>query len=753
MKRVVSRLLGFACLLALTACGGGPEGGGGGSISGTVTAPDGVTITDTVVFACYLGSCDNAQSKRLTASGQSAPYEFSGLEVGQSYAIFAVKDANGNGEIDEGDHIGETEALVVVPARNVDIVMARGSSSISGALIYPGSVNPFSEIAGQGSGLKPLSLPDDFVISPQKSNDLNTNRPVEVVPGEVLVNFKEGVSAQELGSLSVGGVELTAVRTLDLGPADLRLYRAGGLTQATTLALVDELRARPDVVSAFPNWILHALKTPDDEGYPIQWHYDAMNLAAAWDIEDGAGSNVTVAVVDTGAIGHPDLIENLIGGYDFISDPAVAADGDGRDADAFDEGGDSGYHGTHVAGTVAAQTNNGVGVAGVSWGARVVPVRVLGVTGGGTFADILDGTAWAGGQNVSGVPANPNPASVINMSLGGDIGEPCPAEINQFFGSLAADGVITVVAAGNENEDTALKFPASCEGVITVGATGPLNTRAPYSNYGGAVDVMAAGGDVNFSFDVDGTEFPAGVLSTVGVETADGLRGSYEFKQGTSMASPHIAGIVALMLAREPGLSFNEVLTRLQNASTPLSADECERPSGGECGAGLVDAAAALGGQGGGGPKPPAPPPPPPTGELTTYVVAFYCTLGCRDFDFDRSKLIEVEITSNEVPYIIPDLEPGTYQAAAWQDLNGNDEVEDREPFGVYVGPNGNPNLVLAPGESLTNIFIVMRPLVAAGQAEAAPSPAPDMNAALTELLRRLESPTPSSAPPSNLGR
>ena len=94
------------------------------------------------MFACYLGSCDNAQSERLTASGQSAPYEFSGLEVGQSYAIFAVKDANGNGEIDEGDHIGETEALVVVPARNVDIVMARGSSSISGALIYPGSVNP-----------------------------------------------------------------------------------------------------------------------------------------------------------------------------------------------------------------------------------------------------------------------------------------------------------------------------------------------------------------------------------------------------------------------------------------------------------------------------------------------------------------------------------------------------------------------------------------------------------------------------------
>ena len=756
MKRFGLWLPGLICFLVLAACGGdgGPGGSGGDSISGTVTAPSGTTVAGTFVFACYLGGCNSPLSKQLTldANAQSAPYTFSGLEAGQSYSIIAWKDVNKDGKINETDTIGETEALVTVPARNVNIVIELGSSSISGFLIYPGSVNPFDDTA-EGSDWERLNVPDDFVIGAQKGNDLNAHRPVEVVPGEVLVNFREGVSAQGLSKLRVGDTELRAVRRLELGTSDLRLYRSSGLSQAATMALVDTLRARPDVVSAYPNWILHALKTPNDQYYPLQWHYQAMNLPAAWDIEDGVGSNVTVAVVDTGAVGHPDLVENFLPGYDFISDPAKAADGDGRDSEPFDAVGD-GYHGSHVAGTIAARTNNGKGVAGVSWGAKVVPVRVLG-DGGGSFADILDGVAWAAGQSVSGVPANPNVASVINMSLGGDIGQSCPAEVNELFRAIAAGGTVTVVAAGNDGVDAATTFPANCDNLITVGATGPQNTRAPYSNYGGAIDVMAAGGDVNQSFIVDGSEFPAGVLSTIAAESADGLVASYEFKQGTSMASPHIAGIVALMLAKDPGLSFNEVLTRLQNAATPLSAADCERPSGNDCGAGLVDAAAALSGAGGGGPTPPGPPPPPPTEDLITYVVAFYCTLGCSDFDLDRSVLIEVEITSDTVPYTIPDLEAGTYVAAAWQDLNGNGDVEDREPFGVYFGPNNNSEIALAAGESVSNIVIIMQPFSPTSSAETAASATPNLGAALAKLVERarLEAPTPSFTPPSDLGR
>ncbi len=737
MKRVGSRLLGFACILALAACGGGGTGGGGGdSISGTVTAPDGVTITDTVVFACYQGSCNNLQSKQFTisASGQSAPYVFSGLEVGQRYAVVAIKDANNNGQIDGSDHTGEAEALVVVPARNVNVVLEQGSSSISGAVVYPGSVSPFA-VAGQGSGLERLRLPENPIVRFQKRNDLNADRPLELVPGEVLVKFEEGISVQGLRSLRVGGTELSAVRALKLGPAELQLYRANGLGKAATLALVDSLRARPDVEAVSPNWVFHALKTPDDALYPLQWHYEAMNLPAAWDLEDGAGSGVTVAVVDTGAVGHPDLIDNLVGGYDFISDPDSAVDGDGRDPNAFDSEGDS-YHGSHVAGTIAAQTNNGNGVAGVSWGAKIVPIRVLGV-GGGTTVDILEGTAWAAGLSVEGVPNNRNPARVINLSLGGTIRAPCNANpdfeiANDLFQLLADNGVIVVAAAGNENEDASLKFPASCDGVITVGATGPQNTRAPYSNYGSFIDVMAAGGDVNQSFSVGGEEFPAGVLSTIAQQDGDELVAAYIFYQGTSMASPHIAGIVALMLAQNPNLGFNEVLARLQGAATPISS--CSEG----CGAGLVNAAAALGGGGGGPtPTPPAPPPPPPTEQLVTYVASFYCKLGCNDFDLERSQLIEVEITSDTVPFTISDLEPGTYLAAAWQDLNSNNLVDAGEPFGVYTGANGNSQLLVAAGESITNVIIVMQPATPTNQAASASGSAPDLSAALAKLAAK----------------
>ena len=738
------RLLSFFALLTLAACGGGGPGGGSGgdSISGTITAPSGVTVNGTVVYACYLGSCNSPQSKQvtLTAEAQSAPYTISGLEVGQSYSVVAVRDVNKSGRLDEGDDVGEADALVVVPARNVNVVLQRGRGSISGLLIFPGSVNPFGKVAGRGSGLELLDFADTPTVNLDKRNDLNANRPVEVVPGEVLVRFGAGVSAQSLQALRVGGLELRPVRSLALGGSNLQLYRSSrpeSLDQAATLALVDALRARPDVVSAYPNWILHSFKVPNDEGYPLQWHYEAMNLPAAWDVEDGTSRSVRVAVLDTGAVGHPDLIDNLVGGYDFVTDPQSANDGDGRDPDPFDAEGDT-YHGTHVAGTIAAQTNNGDGVSGVNWGAKIVPVRVLGV-GGGTFTDILDGVAWAAGRSVPDVPANPNPVSVINLSLGGDIGQPCPDEVNQFFESLAAEGTIVVAAAGNENVDAANTIPASCSGLITVGATGPLNTRAPYSNYGAAVDVMATGGDSNFSFTADGREYPAGVLSTIAEQDGNRLVASYAFYDGTSMASPHIAGIVALMLAKNPGLSFNEVLTRLQGAATPLTAEACERPSGADCGAGLVDAAAALAGGGGGGPTPPPPPAPPPTQELVTYVAAFYCKLGCNDLDEDSSVLVEVDVTSDTVPYTISGLEAGTYFVAAWQDLDGDGVVDDREPFGVYFGPNDNPEVLVAAGEAVTNILVVMQPYTPTGQSfTSRGDAAPNLTSAIAEKLAAL---------------
>ena len=210
---------------------------------------------------------------------------------------------------------------------------------------------------------------------------------------------------------------------------------------------------------------------------------------------------------------------------------------------------------------MVAVTNNGAGVAGVSWGARIVPVRVLGSDGSGSFDDIFSGILWAAGGDIDGAPAHPNPVRVIDMNLGGDIEQPCPADVSDFFAHLADAGVAVVVAVGNDGIDAATSFPASCEPVITVGAVGFLGTRAPYSDYGAAIDVMAPGGDTNYTFTVGGDTYPAGVLSTVFSDDANDH--DYAFYQGTLVASPHVAGLVALRLAQEPSLSVADIVARL----------------------------------------------------------------------------------------------------------------------------------------------------------------------------------------------
>jgi serine protease len=199
-----------------------------------------------------------------------------------------------------------------------------------------------------------------------------------------------------------------------------------------------------------------------------------------------------------------------VGGYDFISDAAIANDGGGRDADATDPGdwtaanecaagepaSNSSWHGTHVAGTIAAKTNNGVGVAGVAYNAKIVPVRVLGKCGGYT-SDIADAIIWASGGTVTGVPANANVAKVINMSLGG--GGACDTTTQNAINSARSRGTVIIVAAGNENQNASNSNPANCAGVVAVAATGKTGGRASYSNYGTVVDVAAPGGDGSYS--------------------------------------------------------------------------------------------------------------------------------------------------------------------------------------------------------------------------------------------------------------
>lgn len=331
--------------------------------------------------------------------------------------------------------------------------------------------------------------------------------------------------------------------------------------------------------------ILQTNLVPNDSRYNEQWSYfsstGGINMPAAWDMSTGAGVNV--AVVDTGYRPHVDLVNNILPGYDFISTTTVSQDGDGRDSNAQDPGDgcngkSSSWHGTHVAGTIAAQTNNSIGVAGVAYNARIVPVRVLGC-GGGYTSDIADGVVWASGDSVPGVPVNNNPVSVINMSLGGI--SACGSTMQNSINAALNRNAVVVVSAGNNNADAANTMPANCAGVVTVAAVDKTGGKAYYSNYGTTVEVAAPGGDTS-------SGASNGILSTLNSGVTTPGSDSYAFYQGTSMAAPHVSGVVALMKAIQPRLTPAQVIKILQTSSRAFPA-AC---SG--CGAGIVNAAAAV---------------------------------------------------------------------------------------------------------------------------------------------------------------
>jgi serine protease len=387
------------------------------------------------------------------------------------------------------------------------------------------------------------------------------------------------------------GATLRALRATATGADVLQLNRHMSLDEAKQLAA--ELKARdPEVEYAEPDRIMVALATPNDPMYSQQWDFfDAtggLRLPAAWD--KATGSGVNVAVIDTGYRPHADLSGQILSGYDFIANATIANDGNGRDADASDPGDwtpagscsagvpasdeASSWHGTHVAGTIAAKTNNGIGVAGVAYGAKIVPARVLGRCGGYT-SDIADAIVWTSGGSVTGVPANANKARVLNLSLGGT--GACDTTTQNAINSARSRGAVVVVAAGNSNVNASNASPANCAGVITVAATSRAGGKASYSNYGANVDVAAPGGD-----------YGAGILSTLNSGTSTPASDSYANYMGTSMATPHVAGVAALMLSANPNLTPDEVEAKLKSTARAFPA-AC---SG--CGAGIVDAEAAV---------------------------------------------------------------------------------------------------------------------------------------------------------------
>jgi serine protease len=443
--------------------------------------------------------------------------------------------------------------------------------------------------------LLPLQNP---ILQAQSTQDVPVDQIIIKYHDDQVTTIAQAAEAAQMARLSAqAGVALTYFRPMSGDAHVLRLPARMPVAEVERIAA--RLSALPEVAYAEPDYIMRPMLVPNDPQYANQWHYYeayGINLPQAWDISTG-NPNIVVAVIDTGHRPHVDLASRIIGGYDFISNPLVANDGDGRDPDPQDPGdwitsaeSSSGYfagcpvtnstwHGTHVAGTIGAVTNNGQGVAGVNWQVKLLSVRVLGKCGG-AMSDVADGMRWAAGLSVTGIPANLHPAKVLNLSLGGS--GPCPTTYQSAINDVNNAGGIVVVSAGNSNRDASNARPANCNGVITVGATNRSGVRTFYSNYGSVVDISAPGGDG------DGL-----VLSTSNAGTQSPTTDSYAYKAGTSMAAPHVAGVASLIVGWNPTLNWSQVENILKNTAKPFGPGHtCTGTT--TCGAGIVNAYAAF---------------------------------------------------------------------------------------------------------------------------------------------------------------
>jgi serine protease len=416
--------------------------------------------------------------------------------------------------------------------------------------------------------------------------------------------FENPFAADQMARLTrVAGVALQYLRSMSGNAHVLKL--PVGLLPDQVQMIADLLSALPDVVYAEPDLVLFPVLSPNDTLYSNQWDFfesaGGINIQPAWDITTGS-SSVVVAIGDTGLTNHIDLAGRMVSGavatsgYDFISDSQIANDGDARDSNPSDPGDwitsaesisgnfagcqveNSSWHGTHVAGTIGAVSNNSKGVAGINWNSKLLIVRVLGKCGG-YLSDIADGMTWAAGLTVSGVPANANPARVINLSLGGS--GSCSTTFQNTVNAINNVGTVVVVAAGNSNTNVSGFTPANCNGVIAVAATGRTGSRASYSNYGALVKISAPGGS--------GLD---GVLSTLNTGTTVPAADTYVGYQGTSMATPHVTGVVSLMFSVNPSLTPAQVLSILQGTARAFPGGSTCNTS--ICGSGIVNAGAAV---------------------------------------------------------------------------------------------------------------------------------------------------------------
>ena len=622
-------------LLLLNACGGG---GGGGSntpsvftISGSIIPSSGSHIdsdvndpryryirNDSIITAQQIpnpvtlggfvgvGGSGLTDSRSIVSEDKEDFFKVR-LLAGQAMGL---KLANLNSNLD----------LILYDANEVEVIRSDLGISQNESIIVPGNFSGerdfFIEVravAGAGNYTLTVGLSAPTVAAAELNQDFVVGEVIvrfndDVLPENVVADSKE-IRASSIGMKAIAGgagrsmlMSLGDSKQRALAYQKLNIKKSSKVISETlqrkieTIQAMHALSRRSDVKSARLNYIYKPLAIPDDPNYVAQWHYPLINLPQAWDISKGS-PNVIVAVIDTGILPmHPDLINKIVPGFDFILDAAASADGqsDGIkgdiDSDPTDPGdgepnADSSFHGTHVAGTIAAETNNGVGVAGVGWNVNVMPLRVIG-PGGGTSYDVEQAILFAARlPNDSGtLPARK--ADVINLSLGGPVGE--DATPDAYLRARDA-GVIIVAAAGNENS-AAPTYPASYDdAVISVSAVDPNKDKAFYSNFGCYVDVAAPGGDE--SQNTNGDNIADGVMSTQGSDVST-LTYTYGIKQGTSMATPHIAGVAALMKSVYSNLTPAEFNRALRSGILTQDLGATGRDD--VFGHGMIDAHAAV---------------------------------------------------------------------------------------------------------------------------------------------------------------